>query len=85
MKAKLSEYLAHVKGGSEVLITDHGRPVAKVVPIADRRGEMGELERAGLVQTGTMTLPKGFLELPRPEISGPGVTEAISEERREGR
>jgi prevent-host-death family protein len=85
MKAKLSEFLARVQGGSEVLITDHGRPVARIVPVSDRREELAELERAGLVRTGEMRPPKGFLELPRPEISGPGVAEAIAGERREGR
>jgi prevent-host-death family protein len=30
-KAKLSEYLAMVKEGDEVLITERGRPVAKIV------------------------------------------------------
>jgi prevent-host-death family protein len=85
MKAKLSEFLTRVRAGSEVLITDHGRPVARIVPVSDPRGELAELERAGLVRAGEMRLPKGFLDLPRPEISGPGVADAIVEERREDR
>jgi prevent-host-death family protein len=85
MKAKLSEFLARVRAGDEVLITDHGRPVAKIVPVSDWGEELAELERAGLVRAGPMRLPKGFLDLPRPEISGPGLAEAITEERREGR
>src|SRR5437762_458953 len=34
VKAKLSEYLSRVRGGSDVLITEHGRPVARIVPVA---------------------------------------------------
>ena len=40
LKAGLSGYLERVKAGQEVLVTDRGRPVAKLVPIAidARRG-----------------------------------------------
>ncbi|MGH9360637.1 MAG: type II toxin-antitoxin system Phd/YefM family antitoxin [Thermoanaerobaculia bacterium] len=33
LKAKLSEHLDRVKRGEELLITDRGRPIAKLVPI----------------------------------------------------
>ena len=33
LKARLSEYLARVKSGEEVLVTDRGRPVARLVPV----------------------------------------------------
>jgi prevent-host-death family protein len=35
-KAHLSRYLKLVQKGEEVMITDHGRPVGKIVPIASR-------------------------------------------------
>jgi len=85
LKARLSEYLARVRAGGEVLVTDHGRPVARIVPVADEHERLAELERQGLVRPGSMKLPKGFRELPRPKVSGPTVTEALLEERREGR
>lgn len=31
-KARLSEVLRHVKAGREVVITEHGRPIARIVP-----------------------------------------------------
>jgi prevent-host-death family protein len=34
LKARLSEFLVHVRAGSEVLITDRGKPVARLVPIS---------------------------------------------------
>ncbi|MGB3683875.1 MAG: type II toxin-antitoxin system prevent-host-death family antitoxin, partial [Rubrobacteraceae bacterium] len=56
LKAWLSEYLARVKSGEEVLVTDRGRPVARLVPvgvetIADDEAEttrLREMEREGL-------------------------------------
>lgn len=34
LKARLSDYLALVKGGNKVLITDRGNPVAYIVPVS---------------------------------------------------
>lgn len=75
LKARLSEYLARVKAGEEVLVTDWGRPVARLVPvgvatIADGEAETARLtamEREGLVRLGSGRLPKGFFEKERPE------------------
>ncbi len=85
IKAKLSEFLGRVRAGHEVLITDHGRPVAKIVPVSDAHDELDELERAGLVRRGKMQLPEDFFDRPRPKVLGPSVVDAIIEERREGR
>jgi prevent-host-death family protein len=84
LKARLSEYLALVKAGEEVVITSRGRRVAKLVPVHDAEEHLRELERQGLVRIGTGKLPPGFLEEPRPESSA-SVLEALLEERREGR
>jgi len=32
LKAQLSEYLRHVKAGETVIITEHGRPIGRIVP-----------------------------------------------------
>ena len=84
LKAKLSEYLARVRAGEDVLITDHGRPVAKIVPAVTDEEHLAELERKGLIRVGTMRLPEGFFDLPRPTIEGPSLAETVIEERREG-
>jgi len=34
LKATLSEYLARVKAGEEVLVTERGIPIAKIIPLA---------------------------------------------------
>jgi prevent-host-death family protein len=85
LKARLSEHLARVRAGDEVLVTDHGRPIARIVPVADEHERLGELERQGLVRPGSMKLPDGFRGRPRPKVSGPTLTETLVEERRQGR
>lgn len=88
LKAKLSEYLSRVKAGEEVVVTERGRPIARLVPITasdsyDQR--LMEMERQGLVVLGSGELEKEFWELPRiqdPEGRALGV---LSTEREEGR
>ncbi len=88
LKASLSKYLARVKGGEEVLITERGKPVAKIVPL--RRDPSAfpehllEMERAGLIRLGTGKLPEGFWDWPRPEDPKGLALKALLEEREEG-
>lgn len=49
------------------------------------RKHLRELERKGLIRVGTMKLPKGFLDAPRPRLVGPGLSETLVEERRQSR
>lgn len=85
LKAHLSQYLDRVRAGEEVLVTDRGRPVARLVPaIPTMDDHLADLERRGLVRRGTGTLPDGFFDEPLPESSR-SLTEALIEERREGR
>ena len=64
LKARLSEYLAQVKTGEEVVITERGRPIAVLSPVAPSDGlpeRLVEMEREGLVRVGAGHLPEGFL------------------------
>ena len=85
IKARLSEYLARVRGGEEVVVTDRGRPVARIVPVADRAPQLAELERRGLLRVASAELPEDFFERPRPRDAKGSVRQALIEERREGR
>jgi prevent-host-death family protein len=85
VKARLSAYLARVRGGEEVVITDRGRPVARIVPASTGEPDLAELERAGVLRAGSGRVPTGFYELPLPEPTGGGVLDALLEERRQGR
>lgn len=71
LKASVSEYLAKVKSGEEVLVTDRGVPIAKIVPLHRTEGassaRMSQLERAGLIKIGTGTITSDFWSVPRPD------------------
>jgi len=47
LKARLSEYLMRVKAGEEILVSDRGRPVTRLVPITGRGGLRGRRPTAG--------------------------------------
>ena len=89
LKASLSKYLSKVKAGEEVLVTDRGRPVAKIIPLPARPKDLPphllELERAGKIRIGTGKLPAGFWKWKRPRDPKGLALKALLEERREGR
>jgi prevent-host-death family protein len=51
LKQNASAVIADVVAGEVVTITDRGRPVARLVPIAE--GPLAEMRRAGLVRERT--------------------------------
>lgn len=55
LKARLSAYLDIVRQGEEVLVTDRGRLIARLAPVAG--GEQKESRRDLLVQTGRLRPP----------------------------
>ncbi len=83
LKASLSKYLARVKAGEEVVVTERGKAIAKLVPMP--RDEGGEMERRGLLTIGTGKLPDDFWDRPMPEDPDGLVLKALLEERRSGR
>ena len=88
LKAYLSDYLNQVKAGTEVLITDRGKPVARLVPIARTKAakeSLTRMEKQGLIKLGSGRLPKDFWTLPRPEDPKGLVRRALIEEREGGR
>jgi prevent-host-death family protein len=87
LKASLSEILARVKAGEEVLVTEHGRPIAKIVPLAAADPEAGvdDLVRAGILRRPEKTLGEEFFALPRPSDPGGLALRALLEERWTGR
>ena len=40
LKARLSAYLAEVRGGGEVLVYDRATPIARLVPITDAQDDL---------------------------------------------
>jgi prevent-host-death family protein len=87
LKARLSQYLAAVKAGDEVLVTERGNPVARIVPLPTRdAAETGweDLERAGLIRRPARRLDASFWALPRPADPDGSVRAALIAEREEG-
>lgn len=89
LKASLSEYLTKVKAGENVLVTERGRPIAKIIPVEREESEIPAhlltLERAGLVNIGTRRLPPDIWDLPRPKDERGLALDALLEEREETR
>lgn len=88
LKSKLSEYLAQVKAGEEIVVTERGKPVAKLVKTTESPDDDGleDLVRRGIVKRGAGgSVPDDFFDAPRPKSKGGSVTESLIEERRTGR
>jgi prevent-host-death family protein len=88
LKNRLSTYLSYAKSGEVVIIRDRNLPVAKLIPfIAEDASE----EELALVAAGAMRLPEKPLDLdqiwkmPRATVRGNAATQAILDEREEGR
>jgi prevent-host-death family protein len=60
LRAGLSRYVARVKDGEEIVVTEHGKPVAKLVSVN------GESKRDKLIREGVL-IPAGRPRSARPE------------------
>jgi prevent-host-death family protein len=89
LKAELRRYLDLAKHGRDVIITERGRPVARLtaLPGTDKaRSRRERLARAGVLTLGTGRLRPELRRPPRgPVAAGNGVLRALLEERAEGR
>ena len=89
LKASLSKYLKHVKDGEEVIITERGKAIARVVPFTRSGPSPAEYEE--MVKTGVIRparkkqLRPDFWELPRPADPDGSTLKALLQEREEGR
>ncbi|MEV4130043.1 type II toxin-antitoxin system prevent-host-death family antitoxin [Nocardia sp. NPDC049707] len=77
LRDNLSRHLSEVRSGHSVTVTDHGRPIARIVPVG-RPTRLEQLRAEGRVQ------PARKKKQPSPEpIHGEGmVSELIEEQRR---
>lgn len=89
LKAHLSQYLDRVRAGQEVVVTDRGRPVAKLVPIGRAQAKESRRERLlrdGVLISGQGRLRRSLRTPPEGEARvGEGVLAALIDERRQGR
>jgi len=79
LRNNLSRYLARVHAGDEIVVTDHGREIARVVPIAKGERKPNALDRlvaAGLVAPPVKTRrPLPSRGIPASEAVSPLVSE----------
>jgi prevent-host-death family protein len=89
LKATLRAYLAWVKAGEEVIVTERGTPIAKIVPVAEAPRvlptSLAALAQAGLVRPGSGQVPDEVWTLPRPKDPRGLGRQALEEERETGR
>ena len=89
LKATLRACLAWVKAGEEVVVTERGTPIAKIVPLARPLtawpASLATLEQAGLVTRGSGHVPDEVWTLPRPKDPQGLGRLALTEERETGR
>lgn len=89
LKARLSEYLARVADGEEIVVTDRGRPVARLVPpiwqsADEEQARLLDLQRRGLIQVGTGALPDAIWNIDRPNDPLASVRATLEAERSAG-
>jgi prevent-host-death family protein len=88
LKARLSQYLAAVKAGEEVIVTDRGRPVARITAVgADGvpQGRLAKLVREGRVRPPTHAAPRDEPAGAQPPDPEGRSLQSLLDERAEGR
>src|SRR5881396_127959 len=86
LKAALSEYIARVRAGEEVLVTDRGRPVARIVPVGAPSPEgIEDLIRSGVLRPPQTSVDPAAWEGPLPKDPSASVRRELLAERRQGR
>lgn len=79
LKNGLSKYLERVRAGEEVIVTDRGRPVARLSAIDARTDRLADLVAAGVVRAPTRKARRR----PSRRIEAKGsVSDLVSEQRR---
>jgi prevent-host-death family protein len=84
LKAHLSEYLAVVRAGEEVVVTDRGVSIARLAPLAPaeaHRASLEALEKAGLVRRPTRPFTPELLQRELPEDPEGSVRAALAADR----
>lgn len=76
LRDALSRHLVSVQEGRTLTVTDHGRPIARIIPVSPTRLEV--LQAEGRVQPARA--PKG--KAPRPVAANGTVSDLLDDQRR---
>ena len=88
-KNSLSALIREVQQGATIVITDRGRPVARLEPVGEI--DQSDARLLALVDDGLVSLPRKpadatVLDLPMPTVvAGPSAVDYLLEEREGGR
>ena len=94
MQSPLSEYIAIVKDGEELVFTQYGKPVARMTAektaceetdSEEYEAQLQRLEKDGVIRRGAGKLPDNFRDMPLPKFKNGTLSDALIEERAEGR
>jgi len=91
VKNHLSAFLNKVKHGEVVLITDRGRPVARLETVvsnrgcSDTEGRLARLEHVGLVRRARTAAKSAARSMPPAPAGKAGLLQAVLAERDENR
>jgi prevent-host-death family protein len=77
LRDSLSKHLADVRQGRTVTVTDHGRPIARIVPV-DRLTRLEQLRAEGRVRPAS----RRKRPAPQPVEGGGTVTDLLPEQQR---
>jgi prevent-host-death family protein len=81
LKARLSAYLAAVQQGKEVIVTDRGRPVARIVPVDAE----WEAHRAQMIAQGRLRPARSkvrWVPEPKYKLSEGSIVDFLRDQRR---
>lgn len=73
----LSRHLAEVRSGRTVTVTDHGRPIARIVPV-EQPTRLEQLRAEGRVQLARTRKQRA----PEPVLSTATISDLVDEQRR---
>lgn len=78
LRAHLSRYLDQVRNGEDIVVTDRGKPIARISP-ANGRSKIDELIAAGVVTPAPRKVSR---PLPPPIKIRGGISDLVDEQRR---
>jgi len=84
LKNQLSRYLSYVKKGEDILITERGKVIARIIQENDKRISLRK-DLHPLIMTGLVTYPSRKLnkDIPDPiEVPGKPISDIVIEDRR---
>jgi prevent-host-death family protein len=87
LKARLSEFIAAARQGEEIVVTDRGRPVARLTGLTGTEAldaNALELVRSGLLRAPQRPLSPTFREAARGSDASGSVLRNLLDEREEG-